>query len=105
MLVQSHNGYIEFLPALPDTWSEGSFSGIKARGAFIVDLQWSESEWTKAEIYSAKGISCSIRSESGIRITSGNKNIRFKKSGQNIYTFSTEPGARYLVTPGQIKDN
>ena len=99
MLIQSHNGYIEFLPALPDDWSEGELKGIKARGAFVIDLQWSGNEWTRAEILSEKGVKCSIRSESGIRIKSGKKSVRFMKSGNNLYTFSTEPGARYLVIP------
>ncbi len=40
MLVQSHADFIELLPALPDQWATGSFSGMKVRGGAVVDAQW-----------------------------------------------------------------
>lgn len=40
MLIQSQNGYIELLPALPDRWQEGSFKGLCVRGGGIVDAKW-----------------------------------------------------------------
>jgi len=40
MLLQSHSGYIELLPALPDAWATGSFSGFKVRGNGVVDASW-----------------------------------------------------------------
>lgn len=46
MLVQSHAGYIEFLPALPDHWSHGAVSGLKVRGAGEVSFQWSGGKLT-----------------------------------------------------------
>jgi alpha-L-fucosidase 2 len=42
MLLQSHSGYIELLPALPDAWSEGAVSGICARGGFVISMNWVE---------------------------------------------------------------
>jgi alpha-L-fucosidase 2 len=40
MLIQSHDGYIELLPAIPDSWKDGNFSGLKARGGVIVNAVW-----------------------------------------------------------------
>lgn len=42
MLIQSHNGFIEILPALPDTWQKGSFTGLKVRGSAEIDAEWEE---------------------------------------------------------------
>ncbi len=42
MLIQSHEGFINILPALPDEWSEGSLHGFKVRGGATVDLEWKD---------------------------------------------------------------
>ena len=62
MLLQSHDGAVHLLPALPDAWSEGEVSGLRARGAFTVDMKWSKGELTEAVIVSGIGGKLRLRS-------------------------------------------
>ena len=55
MLLQSHAGRIELLPALPVAWDEGEVRGIRARGGFTIDMKWRGDTVTEARISSAKG--------------------------------------------------
>jgi len=61
MLVQSRTGEIELLPALPDAWSNGRVSGLRARGGYEVDLEWKSGKLTDAKLKSTLGGSCKIR--------------------------------------------
>jgi alpha-L-fucosidase 2 len=67
MLLQSQNGYIQLLPALPDVWKEGYIKGLRARGGFTVDQYWKNGKLTKAIIYPDQ-----------------NSNIRIKYAGKFI---------------------
>jgi alpha-L-fucosidase 2 len=69
MLMQSHDGAIHLLPALPDAWQNGSIKGLRARGGFeILNMEWKEGKITKLVIKSKLGGNCRLRLPNSLKI-------------------------------------
>lgn len=82
MLLQSHGGEIQLLPALPSAWPTGTVRGLRARGGFdLTHLSWREGKLDRAEIHSAHGGECRIR------------------YGDRVITRTFQPGETFVATP------
>ena len=60
MLLQSHAGFIDVLPALPDSWKQGEVRGLCARGGFEVGLKWQQGMLQSVVVKSLAGEPCTL---------------------------------------------
>ncbi|MBO9617646.1 MAG: glycoside hydrolase family 95 protein [Niabella sp.] len=126
MLLQSHEGYLFLLPALPSVWKKGNISGIKARGDFNVSIDWSNNRLSKAIIYAEKGGVCRLHTLQPVKVLEVKSadasgvvdNTLLTHYGKTFYDnntrkglvevnqtkgytidFKTEKGKRYTIVP------
>ena len=72
MLMQSYDGSIHLLPALPDAWPEGEISGLRAQGGFeITNMKWKNGQLMQVTISSTIGGNCRLRLPSGMKMKNG----------------------------------
>ena len=92
MLLQSYDGFIYLLPALPSAWKDGSIKGLIARGGFTIDMDWKDGQLTKAVVRSSRGGTCLLRSNTPLK----GKGLKKTKEA-NLYTLSTKAGVAYTI--------
>jgi len=99
MFLQSHQGEVYLLPALPDKMVNGSVTGLRARGGFEVDITWEIHVLKNAQIRSLLGRTCRIRSAWPIAVTDGSGgSVSVQSLGENLYEFPTQAGQSYTLT-------
>jgi len=98
MLIQSHEGLIDLLPALPSAWGQGEFKGVCTRGAFELNMQWKEGKMTRVDILSKAGQTCRIRPGVSVVVKSSGKNIEFRELGDGSIEFFTTKGSTYTLS-------
>lgn len=94
ILLQSHEGYIEPLAALPDNWKSGEFSGLCARNGFELSAKWSNCEAEKIVLKSKRGAVCKIKTNL-TKITQNGVEINYEKDENGIISFETSEGGVY----------
>jgi alpha-L-fucosidase 2 len=104
MLLQSQDGAIQVLPALPDKWKNGSVKGLRARGGFeIEDMEWKNGIITKLVIKSTIGGNCRLRSYSQLK-SNGNEKLK-EVIGENSNPFYQIPEGKKLLISKKAKLN
>lgn len=71
MLLQSHDGVVHLLPALPDNWPTGQITGLVARGGYVVDITWNNNQITELKIKSKLGGNCRLRINDNMKFNAG----------------------------------
>jgi alpha-L-fucosidase 2 len=97
MLMQSHEGVIDLLPALPKTWSKGRFDGLCARGAFEMDMEWDDGQITRVEVLSKMGQSCRIDPKTKVEVTADGKPVKYKTLKDGSIEFKTQAEQAYML--------
>jgi len=98
MLLQSHEGEIAFLPALPAAWKSGEVRGLRARGGFEVDLSWADGRLSEGRIVSRNGGVCRVRADIPLTVTSGGRAVRLVSPDKDLIEFQTEPSRVYVLS-------
>ena len=98
MLLQSQDGELALLPALPREWPSGSFQGLCARDGFVVDLTWANGSPVKAEVLSKLGRDCRVRAGVSFQVRCRGKSAPVARPEKGLAVFKTKPGESYVLT-------
>ncbi len=91
MLLQSHHHAVELFPALPDAWAEGEAKGLRARGGFVVDLEWKDRE-KSARLISRLGNPLRLLYDGFIRVVDGERAVVAEGRGEVVLQTEKEMG-------------
>lgn len=101
LLMQSNQGYISILPALPPAWKDGEVKGLLARGNFEVGIRWKDMQPEEITIRSNLGQTATVRSENISRAMVRDEEgqpVRVSIDRENQISFRTEAGKSYHIT-------
>lgn len=101
MLVQSHDGAIDLLPALPEKWAAGEIKGINTREDALVDIAWAENKPTKVKIYAKADGGMNVRSkyvgQAVVYDENGEPVLAALNESGNMITFTAQEGKTYTL--------
>ncbi len=99
MLLQSHAGEIELLPALPRAWADGSALGLRARGGYGVDLTWRNGKLETAKVAAKFAGPCRLRTREPVAVTAAGRPVTTRRIDAETVEFAAVAGGEYEVRP------
>lgn len=103
MLLQSHQGFISLLPALPAEWDTGHVTGLRARGGITVAMTWAGGRVTEATFESTQQGRIVIRARGKPTGTAAGRPVRIERISPDRFAFLAQPGVRYELRHGSEK--
>jgi alpha-L-fucosidase 2 len=97
MLLQSHDGAIELLPALPPSWTDGRYAGFRTVGGFEVSAEWQDSKLTRASVTSLNGNVCRLKAGELGTVTCAGIPVEATRTGSDLVEFDTEEAKTYEI--------
>ena len=99
MLFQSHRDVLHFLPALPDTWKNGSVAGLKGIGDFTAAVDWKNGKATKITIHNNKGEACMVRyaGVDKVHVTVNGAGIVTEAKGNDTFLIPSKAGDEIVI--------
>jgi hypothetical protein len=109
MLLQSHEGVISVLPALPEAWNTGSFDGLVARGNFVLSVKWKDMNLTDLSVTARSGGTCRLKSaglDNAQVVDENGKKVSSWISEEGVLSFETLAGQTLqIVLEPDVKPN
>lgn len=99
MLLQSHAGAIELLPALPKAWPDGSAHGLRTRGDFTVDVAWKAGKLSSATVRAKYAGPCRLRAALPISVRQGDHEVTVRRIDAKTIEFSASADGNYSISP------
>lgn len=106
MLLQSHAGFVQVLPAIPAAWKDGQAAGLRARGGFVItDMKWTNGKITTLKVKSTIGGNLRLRSYSALKMANGDALTNATGDNSNVLMQAYNMQSPIVANASKIPSN